>query len=424
MTVTQLRDPVVVDALGAASSQVEIAAGVPPGSLNEDELAQAVSLAARLEAQAASLKLSLLGEADSREVAKRTAETGTDAWASRLTGSTQAVMRGGIWLAQMLAERYHFTRDAFRDGGINEAQARVIVKAAEKMPAAASEDERRAAEASLVAKAVEGMNPRGLRQAARRMLAKVNAELADQQEASMLEQETTRAERETYAHIWDNGDGTYSGKFRLPELHGSLLRGFLERLTSPRRLGRNKAGRVVLDESVEGGYEGMNWHEKMGFGLRELIEHLPVDGFAEASASLLVKVDFTHLLDGLAGASVDTGTRIGIEEARRLGCAAGIIPAVFDGPSARLDLGREQRLFTPAQRRALALRYDTCGVEGCERPFAWCDIHHKLWWSRWGPTDLDNAIPLCGYHHVRAHDDAFNLKILPSGEAKFTRRRR
>ncbi|HET7385040.1 MAG TPA: DUF222 domain-containing protein [Nocardioidaceae bacterium] len=423
MSIQQLRVPTVVDALSSAQGEVRVAAGVPPGALGEDELISALSVAAALESQVTALKLSLLQEADEREIARRSGETGTDAWASKLTGDTGAVMRGGIWLARMLKEKYDLTREAFAEGGINEAQARVIVKAAEQMPDGADPEERRAAEETLVAKAVNGMNPKGLRQAARRMLDTVNPRLADEQEASMLDNENQRAERETYLHLWDNGNGTFSGKFTLPELHGALLRAALERLTSPRRLGRNKAGKLVVDQSVEDG-EGLNWYEKMGSALCEIIEHLPTDGFSSIGTALLVKIDLEHLEDGLAGASLDSGTRISVSQARRLACNAGILPAVLGGKSCILDLGRERRLFSPAQRKACALRYDTCGVEGCERPFAWCDLHHMVPWSVLGETDLDNAIPLCGYHHQRAHDEAFVVTRLDSGEVRLRRRRR
>jgi hypothetical protein len=97
-------------------------------------------------------------------VADETAATGTDAWAAQLTGSTAAVMRGGLWLARVLEEKYDATREAFAAGGIIEAQV--------------TDEQRAVAEAALVAKAVDGMDARGLRQAARGMLAVISAELA------------------------------------------------------------------------------------------------------------------------------------------------------------------------------------------------------------------------------------------------------
>jgi hypothetical protein len=138
---------------------------------------------------------------------------------------------------------------------------------------------------------------------------------------------------------------------------------------------------------------------------------------------MMVHVKYQNLLDGLASARLDTGVHASAGQARRLACNAGIVPVVLGGDSEVLDLGRVRRLHSTAQRRALSVQYDSCAAEGCERPFAWCEIHHPHAWSEGGETSLDNGIPLCGHHHRRAHDDRFTLTILPTGEARFRRRR-
>jgi hypothetical protein len=173
---------------------------------------------------------------------------------------------------------------------------------------------------------------------------------------------------------------------------------------------------------MPGGGLVLSWTERLGLGFAELIEHLPTDGFGRSGVGVLVHLDYQRLLDGLASASIDTGTSISAGEARRLACAGGIIPAVLGGRSVPLDLGDTARLHSTHQRRALSIRHATCATEGCERPFAWCDIHHPHAWSAGGRTDLDNALPLCGFHHRRAHDTRFTLKLLPSGEVRFRRR--
>jgi hypothetical protein len=80
---------------------------------------------------------------------------------------------------------------------------------------------------------------------------------------------------------------------------------------------------------------------------------------------------------------------------------------VLNGPSLPLDLGRADRFFTEAQRVALATRYDTCAATGCDRPYAWSELHHQDPWARGGSTDLHLAVPLCGYHHRRIHDPRY-----------------
>ena len=96
------------------------------------------------------------------------------------------------------------------------------------------------------------------------MLERINQRLADEQESDMLEDENDEAEVKTSMHVWDNGDGTFSGKFTIPELHGHLLKSFLENLSSPRRFGRNQAGEPITDESVQSTFNGLNYYEKLG----------------------------------------------------------------------------------------------------------------------------------------------------------------
>ncbi|MEP7090227.1 MAG: DUF222 domain-containing protein [Nocardioidaceae bacterium] len=427
MTVQQIRPTAeVVELLASARFAVGAAVSVPSGAMSEDHLTSAIETVAALEAQLAAFRLQCVAEADERRIAQSLGATGTDSWVARLTGTTRAVASGGLWLAQRLQERYADTREAFAAGVINEAQTRVIVDAAERLPSQVTAEQRRAAEATLVTKAVKGMDPRRLRQASRRMLDVVSRELADEHEADVLGAEERRAEIETWMTLHDNGDGTFAGRFVIPELHGQLLRAWLDTLTSPKRLSRNKAGELVDDDSIPAMGPGLNWSERLGHGLLELIEHLPTEasgGFARVSASVLVHIDLEHLRDSLASARLDAGVHITAGEARRLACNAGIIPAVLGGPSAILDLGRESRLHTVAQRRGLSILHDTCAAEGCERPFAWCDIHHPHAWSKGGETTLANGVPLCGFHHRRAHDSRFALDRMGSGELRFRRRR-
>lgn len=121
-------------------------------------------------------------------------------------------------------------------------------------------------------------------------------------------------------------------------------------------------------------------------------------------------LELEALLAGLGTARLDTGTRITAADARRLACEAGLVPAVLGSDSVPLDLGREARLHDRHQRRALAVVHETRAIDGCERPFAWCEVHHPHPWAGGGKTDLVNALPLCGYHHRRVHDDRFSLR--------------
>jgi len=130
---------------------------------------------------------------------------------------------------------------------------------------------------------------------------------------------------------------------------------------------------------------------------------------ANPKAILMLTLDFDTLHTRYGAAKV-VGTRadgvlLGCATLRRLACDAGIIPAVLGAGGAVLDQGREKRLFTTDQIRALWHRDRHCTFPGCDAPAAWCDAHHLVHWIDGGPTNLGNAALLCGRHHTIAHRD-------------------
>jgi hypothetical protein len=77
------------------------------------------------------------------------------------------------------------------------------------------------------------------------------------------------------------------------------------------------------------------------------------------------------------------------------------------------------RLFSEPQRTALGLAHPTCAADGCERPFAWRELHHRRPWSHAGSTNLDEAIPLCHFHHQRIHDHSYTHRSKSDGAITF-----
>lgn len=108
-----------------------------------------------------------------------------------------------------------------------------------------------------------------------------------------------------------------------------------------------------------------------------------------------------------AGYSGTTGPGI----LRRLLCTADIFPVVMDGNSQVLDSGTSNRLFSPAQRRALIARDGGCAAPGCTFPASWCEVHHIQHWKSGGPTNLANAVQLCSHHHRMVHENYWTITI-------------
>jgi len=90
-------------------------------------------------------------------------------------------------------------------------------------------------------------------------------------------------------------------------------------------------------------------------------------------------------------------------------CNAGFTPLLFSKDGTVLDVGREQRLFSRAQRAALALRDGGCRWPDCHRPPSYTEAHHLHGWDGGGLTNLDDGILLCARDHLRLHNDGWQI---------------
>jgi hypothetical protein len=115
---------------------------------------------------------------------------------------------------------------------------------------------------------------------------------------------------------------------------------------------------------------------------------------------------------GLGGVLTHTGAHVGPATARRICCDA-VLQRVLRAPSEPLDLGRQVRLVTPAQRRALLLRDGGCRFPGCHARAAHTIAHHVQFWADGGDTDITNLVLLCPRHHIAVHEGGWTLELAP-----------
>ncbi|BDV29766.1 HNH endonuclease [Microbacterium terricola] len=136
---------------------------------------------------------------------------------------------------------------------------------------------------------------------------------------------------------------------------------------------------------------------------------LPLGG-----ATVIVRVSLDDLENGTGHATIDgLAAPVTVSTARRMAASGGIIPCVLGSQSEILDWGREKRLFTRAQRLALAERDDGCAM--CGAPPGHTRAHHVTWWSRGGGTDLDEGLLVCDPCHHRIHDNGWEIRIAGKG---------
>ena len=134
---------------------------------------------------------------------------------------------------------------------------------------------------------------------------------------------------------------------------------------------------------------------------------------------ITMTIHYDPLTQAISAAGLDYAGPIPAGTARRLACDAAILPIVLGGHSQLLDVGRAHRLFTPTQRRALSQRDKGCAWPGCDRPPGRTQAHHIVSWLDGGPTDLDNGVLLCLYHHQQAHRSEWRIRLGPDRRPDF-----
>jgi hypothetical protein len=112
-------------------------------------------------------------------------------------------------------------------------------------------------------------------------------------------------------------------------------------------------------------------------------------------------------------AVTSSGIQLSPGEARAALCNSGIYPVVLNGKSLPLDLGRTQRLYSRAQRRAIRAAYRGCSYPGCSMPAERCEIDHLDAWEKGGRTDIKSAGLSCLIHHTGRHCGLFHAVKIP-----------
>lgn len=133
-------------------------------------------------------------------------------------------------------------------------------------------------------------------------------------------------------------------------------------------------------------------------------------------AQLLVTIGLDALRGDTDAAGVTgAGQVLSAATVRRTACDAGIIPMVLGTAGQALDIGREKRLFTEAQRLAVWRRDGKCTFPGCSVRAPWCDLHHLIAWAKGGRTDLANCGLLCRRHHTLVHEQELTATVTAMG---------
>ena len=184
-----------------------------------------------------------------------------------------------------------------------------------------------------------------------------------------MERAEQRADALTRLDFTRRGDGSTHIAATVPDAVAARLKTYLEAFTSPRHHNSRDDEHRPRHDPATGVRLPADRHRGLAFcALLERLDPRRLPDHGGLATTMMVTIPLETLTTGLGTAQLGTGETITAGDARRLACTAGLVPAVLGTRSEVLDLGRTARLFTPAQRKALALRHPHCRAEDCDVP--------------------------------------------------------
>jgi hypothetical protein len=234
--------------------------------------------------------------------------------------------------------------------------------------------------------------------------------------------------RGVWAHFED--DGMLQLRALLLPEEGALVKAAIEAAVreaeADRKIAQTAEAAEPAEEAVPDPADEP-WAARRADALVAVCEHaLARDGGSllsdPAALPMLVHVDIGVLagedLDGRR--HLDGGPALSATTIRRLGCDASVI-AITERDGIPINVGRSRRILPRSLRRAVHGRDRTCRFPGRAVPSQKTHAHHIEHWADGGPTDLDNLVSLCHFHHRRLHDGAYQIRSRPDAGVIFER---
>ena len=426
--------------------------------LSAEERLQCVRLARRLTDRTTALAAVLVAEADAAKASEQSTGAAMTSWLTLDGKASRREAAGALKQGRALLA-HPAVAQAVVAGGIGAGQARSITTVLDGLAPQLDDAQQQTAEHVMVDLA-KHLDPDGLAQAAPQVLAKVAPVAADDLLEAKLQREAEQAHRERALRFYEVG-GSIRFDGSLPKPIGRAWIGMLDsylhatrrttleqrdRLAEPITFEQRRADALALliqqhQQQAGTGRRQQNgldpdprgadhrdpnsqqprlltpdsrgadrWEpDRLLAGHDRVVVTMPSRSGTERGsagpgladrARIFVVVDHQKLAAQAAAAGLLNGTEpLAAGDLRRLCCDAGILPAVMDGDSAILDLGREHRLVSPDLRAALELRDRGCVMPGCDVGPVGCEAHHIRSWAMGGITALHNLVLLCVQHH-------------------------
>jgi hypothetical protein len=137
-------------------------------------------------------------------------------------------------------------------------------------------------------------------------------------------------------------------------------------------------------------------------------------------ASVIVHARLDTASSDVQGCELEGGPVIDHTTVERLLCNARTQAVVEDDAGNVLGLGRTTREPSAWMVRQVRYRDRECRFPGCgARRFT--EAHHVRFWRHGGRTDLDNLLLICSFHHRLVHEYAWSVKRDADGTVRWFR---
>ncbi len=377
----------VIDQIDALLDRVDPARG----GLDAGTRLSWVRRARRAHERLGALMAVLVGEADAAGAAERAAGTPLSSWLGTGEVLSRREANAAVRAGRELASHPELAQAATA-GRVTSGQSRAIGRVLGEL--APQLDAAQQAEAERVMVELAGrMDAEELRRAAGLVLGRVAPVDADELLETKLQREHEAAVRGRSFRSWVLG-GSLLFEGSLPRVEGAQLLALIDAHAEKLRRTAVEARDPLLTVTT-----GEQRRADALISLIRAAAHTKPEAGLGA-ARVVVTLDYEKLRAGAAGAGlIGPDATLSAGELRLLCCRAGLIPAVLGKSSEPLDVGREARLVTAAQRVALTVRDGGCAFPGCDVAAGLCEAHHLVPWWAGGRTDLSNLVMLCRHHH-------------------------
>ncbi|KJC63785.1 HNH endonuclease signature motif containing protein [Agreia bicolorata] len=240
-------------------------------------------------------------------------------------------------------------------------------------------------------------------------------------------------EKEQYARqqakIWRDREGMVHLNAVFAPEDGSFVKNTLDLLLGPRIGGPRSAGKKAVAEAQALADDPRTVEQLTAGALVALVkagaavEHSTVLAKKRPAVQIVVTAAELTRPDGDGIAFIEgTGVPVTMTTVDRLVCDSGYQPIMVAADGSPLDLGREHRLFQPAQRLVLNATQGGCVWPGCEKPPSFCEIHHIEHWHTGGKTDIQDGVLLCKHHHLLLHSNEWRINRTTSHDDRYENR--